>query len=317
MDVSIIDYSPKFKPLILDLFKKTFHKKLSQEFWNWRFDNNPFGQPMIKNAIYDSTVVAHYLLHPVELNYGKNKIKSLFSMMTMTDPQFSGRGIMTQLANQVYKLGADMGYDLVFGFANNISKKMFTQNLGFKELSTMNEISCDISNLPKLNSNYDCFQITKFDNSISKLYSKCKINNQIHIPRIMEYLNWRFIQHPEISYQCFSILKDENIVGYFVLKKFNDTKTHIVDFLTLNDDPKIFETIINESKKFSEKNKLSKITLWINPNLNFSKYLKSINFSKEFTSSYFLVKQLSNKINSKIFHNFNNWYITMSDSDVF
>ena len=317
MNVSIVDYSPNSKPLIFNLFKKTFHKELSQEFWNWRFDDNPFGQPIIKNAIYDSTIIANYLLHPVELSYGKIKIKSLFSMMTMTDPQFSGRGLMTQIANQVYKFGKEMGYDLIFGFANNQSRKLFTTNLGFNELNIMNEVSCDISKLPKLNSQYECQKITTFDSSITDLFHKCTIIDHIIIPRIKHYLNWRFIQHPEISYECYSILKDKNLVGYFVLKKFNNFKMHIVDFLTLNDDPNTFETIINESRKFSEKNNLSKITLWGNPNLGFLKYLKSIGFLKELTTTYFIVKPLSSKINPKIFCNFHNWYVTMSDSDVF
>lgn len=317
MDISIVDHSPKFKPSILELFKNTFDRKLSQEFWNWRFENNPFGKPIIKNAIYNSEIIAHYLLHPVELSYGKDRISSLFSMMTMTNPQFSGRGIMTELANQVYQLGKNLGYDLVFGFANNISRKMFTQNLGFNELNTMNEISCNISNLPKLNSQYKCHEITTFDNSITELYNKCNMDNHIIIPRTKNYLNWRFIQHPEVSYQCYNVLKDDDIVGYFVLKKFNDVKTHIVDFLTSADDPTIFEAIINESKKFSEKNKLPKITLWGNPNLAFLKYLESIGFSKQPITSYFCIKPLSSKINTKIFYNFHNWYITMSDSDVF
>jgi len=317
MDVSILDYSTDFKPQILDLFKKTFQKEISKNFWTWRFDTNPFGKPIIKNAFYDSTLIAHYLLHPVDLRFGNIKIRSLFSMMTMTHPQFSGKGIMTQLAKQVYQLGKDLGYELIFGFGNNTSRKMFTQNLGFNELNTMNEISCDVSKLPKFNSQYECHKITEFDNSITEFYQKCKLNDKIIISRLENYLNWRFFQHPEVSYHCFSILKNKNIVGYFILKKFDNVKTHIVDFLILNDDKIIFESIVNEAKKFSEKNKLSKITLWCNPTLDFFKYLKSVGFYKDLPHSYFFVKKLSDKLNPKIFSNFNSWYITMSDSDVF
>ena len=52
MNISIVDYKPKYKPLIINLFKKTFNKKITEQFWNWRFENNPFGKPIIKLAFY-------------------------------------------------------------------------------------------------------------------------------------------------------------------------------------------------------------------------------------------------------------------------
>ena len=102
-DISIKDFSLNHKLSILKLFKKSFNKQLSEEFWNWRFENNPFGKAIIKIALADQQVVGQYLLHPIPLKYQNNNFKSLFSMTTMTDPEFSGRGIMTNLASEVFE----------------------------------------------------------------------------------------------------------------------------------------------------------------------------------------------------------------------
>ena len=61
-------------------------------------------------------------------------------MTTMTDPDFSGLGISSNLANQVYKMGKNLGFKAVIGYANSKSHDMFIKKLGFFDLKTMNEL---------------------------------------------------------------------------------------------------------------------------------------------------------------------------------
>ena len=55
--ISIVEYAPKYKLMILDLFKKTFQKEMSKEFWKWRFEKNSFGKPIIKIALNKEKLV--------------------------------------------------------------------------------------------------------------------------------------------------------------------------------------------------------------------------------------------------------------------
>ena len=143
MDVSIIDYSPKFKPLILDLFEKTFHKKLSQEFWNWRFENNPFGRLVIRYMLKDKELSGTYITHPVKIESKNNINSGLFSMWTVTNPIFEKKGIMTLLANEVYNT-ANKKNNFVIGFSNETSHHMFVKKLGFKSLGLMKEMILEL-----------------------------------------------------------------------------------------------------------------------------------------------------------------------------
>ena len=72
--------------------------------------------------------------------------------------------------------------------------------------------------------------------------------------------------------------------------------------------------MLNFSKSFCKKSNLNTLTLWTNYKnfLNFLN-LKSINIVPQET--YFIFKMLNEHINN--LKDFKNWYVTMSDSDVF
>ena len=309
-------YNSNYKNQLSLLFKKTFKRELSEAFWNWRFEKNPFGEPIIRVAFFNKLLIANYLLHPINLQYNSKSIKALFSMTTMTDPDFVGRGIGTKLANEAYHIGKENKFDLVFGFLNKNSRYMFTKKLGFTELAIMKEIIISVENHLNFKSNYSCTKITEFDEEHSIFYkSKSKGLSKILIPRTSTYLNWRFVRHPEINYHCYNVKNNEKLVGYFVLKIFQNNKCHIVDFL-LDDDIECFNAIINQTIKFCKENNIQKLSLWANSTLQFTKYLSKIGFKNQPMETYFVTKIFSKYIDQD-FLNFDNWYICMSDSDVF
>ena len=192
---------------------------------------------------------------------------------------------------------------------------MFTKKLNFKELRTVRELSLEHKKM-KLDVKGKVIKINKFDKGFDSFFELEKERvSKIIIPRISNYLNWRFIKNPIIKYHCYKIEYKERIVGYFVISKYND-KCQIVDFL-VEENEKYFAQIIKSSLKFCDEQKCKKISLWVNRNLAFSTFLKSLGFSEIETETYFCVKTL-NELNSNVDHlNFDNWYITMSDSDVF
>jgi len=312
MDISLVDYSPKFKPLILDLFKKTFQKEMSKEFWDWRFEKNPFGKPIIKLAFYGEKLVGNYLVHPLQIVLGKRSIPILYSMTTMTDHDFTGRGISTNLANQVYDIGRTLGYKAVIAFVNKNSHYMFTKKLGFSDLNTMKELS--INNLETTISQSTVQQISNFNEIPSDFFSTY-LNSfkKFAIRRDSDYLNWRFLSNPENKYYCYKIVKNNEFCGYFILKNFNGIKCHIVDFL-IKDDIDYYNAMINYSKIFCQKLNISNLTFWTNNNF-FNNFLNQKKINVIPTQTYFVLKILNNSYDN--INNFKNWYITMSDSDVF
>ena len=312
MDISIKDYEPKFKPLIFELFKSTFKKDMSESFWNWKFENNPFGKPIIKLAFDNEKLVGNYLVNPLKIFFKNKFLPVLHSTTTMTHPDYSGMGISSNLAKQVFQLGTKLGYHAIIGFANNTSHNMFVNKLGFSDIEQIHEIYFTNSDFPS--SKYQVEKISNFNEIPEKFCFMMQTSlEKFSIMRNNSYLNWRFKMNPEIEYSCFKIMNENEFLGYFVLKIFNETKCHIVDFLIKN-DPECYKTMLIFSQSFSKINNLNSLTFWT----NYQYFLNLLNknsikiFSQE---TFFIIKIL--KDGNNLLENFNNWNLTMSDSDVY
>jgi hypothetical protein len=303
------------KSKVLELFEKVFHKKMTEQFWNWRFGKNPFGKPFVRLAFIEKNLVANYLLHPVILEINNCKKKCLFSMTTMIDSNYSGKGIMTKLATEAYDKGKDELYNIVFGFANKNSRHMFTKKLDFKELTVIKELTLEYKK-KEFNVEGKIIKIDKFDEEFDFFFESQKNNlPKINIPRISSYLNWRFIENPITKYYCYKIEDEKKIVGYFVISKYKN-KCQIVDFL-VEENEKYFAQIIKSSLEFCKDKKCENISLWINRKLIFFRFLKSVGFYEKSLEIYFCVKTLNNLDDKINYLKFDNWFITMSDSDVY
>lgn len=314
MDLTVKEFSNDDVPKIMELYKKVFDKYLLPAFWNWRFVNNPFGKLIAFNAFHKAEIVSHYIVHPIKLEINSKKFDCVFSMNTMTDTQYRKKGIITKLAKKTYEKCKPTHY-AVIGFSNNNFLPIL-KKLGFSDLKQMNEIIIQTNSLNiSLQDDYKITNIDFFDKSFLELYESFqKIYNKTMIPRTSDYLNWRFINHPSEHYFCYKISKNNNLIGYFVLKNFNGQKAHLVDFLLL--DIVSFEAMILKSLSFCKENNLNNITFWLNKKNPLYKTLKKFPFSEIPMEIHFVVKSLISSTNKELL-NFDNWFITMSDSDVF
>ena len=305
-DFQIIPFSEKYLDDVIALFRKAYGKTLSKDYWNWRFNKNPFGKPFIQLCLKENHVIALYLVHPITVILNSEIKKMLFSMFTMTDPDFSGRGIMTKLYKKTVTDNVQKQFPTIIGFANNNSRYMFTKKLNFSEITKMKELCLDIKN-------NSFMQIYSFDDNFSNFFENYKPVNHYAIFRSKDYLNWRFFENPENEYIVYEIKIDQELQGYFVLKIFENKKCHIIDFMYKNDQH--IDTMINKSIEFCKNNEFSLLTLWANPlSKLFSNCIKN-GFYLNHMPTYFLINSIENcKLDIL---DFNNWHITMSDSDVF
>ena len=115
---------------IIELFEQSFGKKMSLEYWKWRFSDNPFTSNIFIDLMWDNDLlVGHYAVSPVEMILEDKKILTALSMTTMTHPQYGGKGIFSKLAENLYKRLTEEGYTMVWGFPNNNSHYGFNKNL--------------------------------------------------------------------------------------------------------------------------------------------------------------------------------------------
>ena len=117
------------------LFADSFGRDLGADYWRWRYLDNPVGNPMIELAWDGDVLAAHYAVSPVLLKFKGADVLAGLSMTTMTSPAYRGRGLFPLMAERLYERMAAEGYDLVFGFPNRQSHRIFVRDLKWTDLS--------------------------------------------------------------------------------------------------------------------------------------------------------------------------------------
>lgn len=220
--MEICNYKEGDEEAILQLFKLAFGKELSIEFWNWRFKNNPCKK--VENEILlmweNNQLIGHYAVSSIELNYSNEIIEGCLSMTTMTHPNYAGKGIMHQLATKLYQELAQNNINLVIGFPNKNSHYAFINKLNWTDNQLLPNLSFEsrsLNNFPK--SEY------VLSPQFSEIHqNKLSENNEksIEVFKSINYLNWRYIQHPSNKY---IIIESQNFPSNFVVIKFYKSLT--------------------------------------------------------------------------------------------
>lgn len=118
-----------YAKLLSDVFKGS--DKFTPEFLDWQYFQNPLGNVVGYDAIYNNEIVAHYATIPVSYMFNNRPTKGLLSLNTATHSNHQGKGLFTKLANNTYYLAKESGYDFVIGVANQNSTHGFIKKLGF------------------------------------------------------------------------------------------------------------------------------------------------------------------------------------------
>lgn len=131
----------KFKMVKSDEIKKislllsnvfTITNKFTDNFIKWEYDLNPNGKIVGFNAYDGEELAAHYVTQPIKAIINGVEKKGLLSLNTATHPKHQGKKLFTTLAEKTYELGAEMGYEFVYGVANANSTPGFINKLGFQ-----------------------------------------------------------------------------------------------------------------------------------------------------------------------------------------
>ena len=212
--------------LIADTFKMSYKKDLDYKYWHWRFIENPVDSKVyIIYILIDGVLAAYYAVSPCLLEAkGQAPRKIALSNMTMTHPDYQGKGLFTKIAQGLYKELENDGYSGIIGFANKNSHYGFRKNLNWHDLAalTLFKVSPEAfrSNLSVENLG---FKIHSFDFTESHLNDIAGLDfatNDVFIPRNKEYLNWRLVQNPVYQYFILNVYKDENVLSSAIYKFF-------------------------------------------------------------------------------------------------
>lgn len=300
---------------IISLFQKAFNRQLSYDYWIWRYLKNPNTDTNLINLAWDNNkVVAHYAVSPVKIYVGGKRYNAALSMTTMTDPDYQGRGLFTKLAMELYNNNNNT-LDIIFGVPNDNSLMGFTQKLNFKLIKEIPMLKTNIVDR-KYKDNIKCVEVYEFDESFDDFFTTITKKYSIIMSRDSKYLTWRFLSNPENDYKIFAYIEEDKVLGYIVVKVYNGGESptgDIVDVLVSSEI--VLRDLINKSFSYFIEQNVTNINTWFSDN-KYINVFKEYGFKISDNYFHFIVKNNSDESIQGLF-DFENWYLTMSDIDIF
>lgn len=318
------DYREGDEHKILDLFSEVFNRRMSLEVWKWRFIENPFGKGIIKLLFDDNKLIGHYAVTPMEVKVTNKVVNTTFSMTTMTHPNYRGRGIFSLLGEETYREATQRGFKFVYGFPNQNSYLGFIKKLNWKGFGNMDVWQKNLGGkyVGGHAENKKIKKVEEFDNDIDSLWTKVRQNYPVVVPRTKDFLNWRFVQNPEVDYIKYIHTDSKGEVsGYIVPKVYhsgNELKGHVVDLLSVP-DKKVVRTLLQCAYNHFIEQGITDISCWFPKNGFYADILRGEGFSLGKMERTFFGCRIfdENDESLKVIENISNWYLTMGDSDVF
>ena len=261
---------------------REIHKKNWIEGWQWAHLKNPAGTSMIWLAEQDGKIVGVHLLVMINMKIGRETIKGGEPIDTMTHPEYRRQGISSILGRKLLNEAGKKGVCLEFAFPNPhhypIRKKsgwfdVCACHIMIKPLNLENTLKRRIKNkfLRKigvvigatiLNICYrtkkypevDGLTITKiqsFDGRINDFWKNISNDHEIIVVRDKEYLNWRYVNVPNMNYVIYLAEEGKRICGYIVLKcvKEHDQLLfgYIIDIIAPLDRSEVIHSLLSKA----------------------------------------------------------------------
>lgn len=299
--------------------------------WFWKFQgNNPAGSPMMIYAQNDDTIIGHFAAIPMNYWLNGERIVGSHSAAMMIDPKWQNKGLIKFVADKLIKEIEDRGIPFTYGYPNDNAYDLHIKLLGYEVVAAQrlfiysmqnnhNELSLTHSN------NFKWEKIEKFNQQVDKLWDKTKNNFNAIVIRNSKFLNWRYIDRPDIDYYSFGAYKDGSLEGYCVLKLYQDEKIlrgHFIDIYTDSRDRDCGIFLIENGLRFFRENNVNEVTLWMQGSPLFENILKEFRFQVGGVSGGGwpgATRPMICRFNSQIekykpYLNEKNWYFTMGDT---
>ncbi len=308
-------YQPGDERHILELFRQTYQRDLSESIWAWRFRDCPTGPGIIDLAWDGNQLAAHYGVTPVAMRVNGQDCLTGLSGTTMTHPDYRGRGLFTSLAQRVYARMAESGMTMVWGFPNLQSHRGFIRDLAWKDIYEVPTLHLRLpTNLSPVNSGH-VIELPEFDSRFDQLWNKVKDECFIIGRRDRQYLHWRYRKNPEQHYRILVYQEGTTIAGYIVFKRYQ-SELQIVDIL-LGRDVEVGEELVAETARIALEDSAASIGLWLNVTHPLHHTLEKMGFRLNEPITYWSGLVLQSNQTDVPLYDFRKWHLTMGDSDVF
>ena len=219
-----------------EMMKLSLGIKSSEEYFNWKYQNNPAGSFIGFEAYYGSELTGFYGVIPEYYFVNGKRTLEFQSMDTMVHPSYRKRGVFTLLAKHTYDYLKNTYGDVIIvgisgtqsthGFVNKLNWNLAYQfSYSFQHKAILLFMSffrknhkLGVNRIDSFGANYSQF-IAKSTTSFGAIYKDFSI----------EFMNWRVIEHPIIKYYSYELLFNGEVIGFAVCH--NNGSLLMLDFV--------------------------------------------------------------------------------------
>lgn len=273
------------------------------DFWRWKYLDNPIGLKTVVVAVDGDRIIGCSHRSYFRVKIGDAVVLCGQGMDSATHPDYRSKGVFSKL--EELKDSAPANNERLLNYAVHVNpilierlKRRGECVIFPHEISDMvriSDINLHLSQSSGLHlqqkigfyvlSGFEKFkQISKgsqglrdadfivedvsfFEESINDLWDEVKAHYNFILERKQDYMNWRYCDSRAGGYVVKIAKKDDQILGYVVLKinRFKAYHTgHIVDLLTLPSRDDVLESLLLESLKFFDENNINAVRQWVN-----------------------------------------------------
>lgn len=332
----------------------------NERFWNWKYKENSAGYYPNWICLAESNVdglnkeiVGHYTLIPVYLEIDRAKVLCSQSVDTLTQKEFRGRGIFTELAKECYQRAEESGIYLLYGYPNEDSYPGFVKKLGWSDIFAVEELVY-ILNPEKVSSikfknpilkqlgrlflffrfgyfnhaaergpkrNYHIVQNYDFSDEHVQVAQTTRQSYRFFVDRSLEYLRWRYLENPidkEVIIRSFS--KSNGLSGFYVfkMKKYphrgNLIVGHIMELMASPDNLDVMNYMLSDMVVIGRAKSIDILHVYTHGKQHDYDLLRSFGFMK-FDKKHFIIRLCGKGLGQKAILEQGNWYLSLGDSD--
>jgi len=319
-------FHPGDEQSIVDLFWQAGPHIRTVGFWRWTNQGNPFGVSIVELMESNGVIVGHYAIMPVVLSAGGRQVKAGFAIQAVIHPSFRNLKNLMCLTDRVWERCAQEGIELIYAFPNNNIWKVYLTLMDMRAICDFRSLELPFRDhpveLPRLKSPVKVERLASFNHDFDDLWavSPIAITKKIAISRSTEFLNWRFFQNPLEHYIVYAATVNGEVRGYIVLKFYrvgDKFYGHIVDILTSNEGLlNVCRALLKAAFEFFSRSRVDVVSGWMCPNNPYNDILSSLGFASTGFITHFGYKPIREEIPQGL-PEFENWYLTMADSDAF
>ena len=336
---------------------RKFDEKKWTKWWKWMFTENPAGAAKIWVADHNGKIAGQYPFVITDMKVGDKVLKTAQNIELMTHPDYRRQGMFVKLERTALKGVEKNDIHIAYGFPNaaaypgHLKSDWFDvcpYQIGFKSFNLKKILNAYSDN--KISNKFvEIFgnlvfklfyrgkkasivkgvkisKINSFDNRFDDFWKTVSNEYQIITVRNKDYLNWRYVKVPDISYTIFAAEENNKICGYIVLRCVDEDKNlksgSIFDILVSSDRPEIASLLISKAIDFFKKENVDYIICFMIANKKLRKIFRKSGFMfpksllKLFADEGIFIAYSSHpEITQDFFKDENNWFVQLGDSD--